>query len=85
MFAAVTVICLLPGSWVAYHVNWIRQRHTRLAGADVAVNPGDAPSRLRIFGETGFSEIGCVEEADIETFKRLFPEAQVTRFEGCAW
>jgi len=55
----------LPLGWVAYQLNWIRQRHAFLSRPDGWSwtgflgndGPPSAPWPLRIFGETGYAQI----------------------------
>ena len=97
LFAVVAVVAL-PLGWVAYSLNWIRERqavfaHNVVAAADPHKGPRSAPRCLWVFGERGWSFIA------IETFKqtplydrdplinrtrRLFPEAYVT-LKGSHW
>ena len=89
LFAVVTVVSM----WVAYHVNWIRQRHEAAAGDDVRVlyddstnpfrddktppNTTRAPWSLRLLGERGVLIIGVSSRRDVERIHQLFPEAKV--------
>ena len=57
LFVVVTVLCV----WLAYHVNWIRQRHDAMTKWNVSTEDpfGGPPNRqppgmLWIFGEPGY-------------------------------
>jgi hypothetical protein len=77
------VVVTVAGCWMGYSMNWIRQRH-ELLGADTIVTsqPGAAPMGIRLVGAEGFRSIGCLRERDVESFRSLFPEAEVRHFEG---
>jgi hypothetical protein len=77
----------IPMCWVAYQLNWIRQRHELLAkklpsryAAYMEIQPGfpipKAPWQLRLFGEEGRNLIGVIEP-NVPRAIKLFPEAYV--------
>jgi hypothetical protein len=70
----------VPLAWVAYSLNWIKQRHS--ASYYSQDEPNDpslprAPAGLWLFGERGHSSVLPYKATEIERFKRLFPEADV--------
>jgi hypothetical protein len=78
MFVVVTVVAI----FVAYHVNWIRQRHEFLK-TEVATFPSQsrpsAPGLLWMFGEKGVPNLTVLHPADFVTAESLFPEATLDR------
>lgn len=85
------VIALLsvPMGWVAYQLNWIRQRHEFLAenptfpsfddsmeGQSFARFDPPAPWQLRIFGEPGHDWVGAPKHLT-DRARKLFPEARI--------
>jgi hypothetical protein len=68
LFVVVTLLCVVPGGWVAYQLRWIKQRHVMLDRLDVstgfyytnvpvpAADP-PAPRLLWLFGEQGVRHI----------------------------
>jgi hypothetical protein len=89
LFVVVTVLATLL-SWIAYNLNWIRQRHALLARSrghtDGFASP---PGALWLFGEQGFGEVEFIFVVDhfedqpfssYEDFMRVqraFPEARI--------
>jgi hypothetical protein len=82
LFVLMTIVGFLAG-WVAYQLNWIRQREefqrtqvyeTVLLENDLQRN---TPWSLRLFGERNRSHslVFGVKEPQIEIGRRLFPEA----------
>jgi hypothetical protein len=72
-------LAAVPLGWVAYQLNWIRQRHAFLERAGVVQYPPVAVDRplpwsLRLFGESQQFLIG-VQHEDLELVQQLFPEA----------
>ena len=71
----------IPMSWVAYQLNWIRQRREYIRKTDTGVTaystpplgPFNPPWNLRIFGDQGYAEIGYTKEQE-ELARSLFPE-----------
>ena len=71
MFLAVTVLAI-PAAWVAYSLNWIRQRHewagwpTRRAEPVylLVATEGSAPGLLWLFGERGFRTLNIRFQGD---------------------
>ena len=88
LFVVVTVFAV-PLGWVAYQLNWIRQRREFIrAQAERGNAMGtmtafiDAPGMLWVFRENGYRFIGVLadEDATASDTKRataLFPEAQI--------
>ena len=82
MFVLVTVFAAI----LAYHVNWVRQRHEALLRASHLAGPIRAPGLLWLFGEQGYREIDVVFDPDDTTQEAatnesnraadLFPEAE---------
>ena len=88
MLLLVTVLAL----FIAYHVNWVRERRAAIASWEssrwfpstppVLAKP---PWLLSLFGEPGYGclwressrRLGADEEAELERVQRLFPEAKV--------
>ena len=90
MFVVVTVVAVLC-AWVAYSLNWIRERHHAIATGEVKVVRQNvrysfliltpvprAPAGLWMFGEHGNREL-LVDENMAEKAHRLFPEATIWR------
>jgi hypothetical protein len=79
------IIALLsvPMTWVAYQLNWIRERHKFLASIEYHVEPGyvydppkgDVPWTLKLFGEQPAVGLIRIEASQLEYAERLFPEA----------
>ena len=80
-------------AWVAYQLNWIRQRRAERAaehkdfldfgrGQISKEGQAAAPWQLAIFGEQGLTEIVLWRENDLRKaeLQSLFPEAHVTSF-----
>jgi hypothetical protein len=72
----------IPMGWVAYHLNWIRERHELLrkyaypqeiSGFDLP----QLPLGLRVLGETSHLELGFWPDRDVlKRAKQLFPEVK---------
>jgi hypothetical protein len=88
LFVLVTIVGVGAG-WVAYQLNWMRQRHTFLAqhpGCEPSSpmspfrsksgNPSNAPWSLRLLGETPRMFL-AVPDGDAAQARQLFPEAVV--------
>lgn len=77
MFVVVTLVAL----FVAYEVDWIRQRHAALLhhGHCLFTPRQRAPGWLGFFGEQGCETIFTSNEkaSEIQRLKRLFPESVV--------
>ncbi len=87
LLVVVTVVAA-PLGWVAYQLNWIRQRHAALgSGGEInddplgcAITQGTAPWSLRIFGEPGYEAIyapGHRSTQSVARLQSLFPEAGI--------
>ena len=84
-FVLVTLVCVGFGYWVHWSKDWIRQRHEfkqKLLGVsflDDGPQPA-APAGLWVFGEYGNGSLWFLElnDNDLETAKRLFPEAKIS-------
>jgi hypothetical protein len=81
LFVVVTVFAL-PLAWVAYSLNWIRQRHAAMALSSIRVSPMprlsiSAPWQLRPFGEGGVAYYSYRSNCPLNDsdLKALFPEA----------
>jgi hypothetical protein len=81
LFVLVALIGI-PMGWVAYQLNWIRQRHEFIRTHDLPFyykgpfTEVRAPWPLRLFGERG--EMGMtVPESQMTRANELFPEAQL--------
>src|SRR5689334_17777769 len=76
------LVLSVPLAWVAYSLNWIRERH-RLIGEEAVRflrergEPIDGPAGLWIFGEPGAFEFLVEAEQARQRYQRLFPEATV--------
>jgi hypothetical protein len=71
----VTVLCLTAG-WVAYQLNWIRQRHAFLnqyQGDIIVKADGTAPFPLRLLGESGIHTLRAL--IDKQCRNRLLEKA----------
>src|SRR5436190_21469206 len=85
LFVVVTVIGIGAG-WVAYQLNWIRQRHefakrydSKSVFYDIFIVDGKSakcPWCLRLFGEEAHPYL-TVKKERMEEANRLFPEATV--------
>jgi hypothetical protein len=82
LFVLIAMISI-PMAWVAYQLNWIRDRHSFFQkeqpdGAPIGqgFQPPNAPWSLRLFGECGVKELWAFKE-DKERATRLFPEAKI--------
>jgi hypothetical protein len=85
LFAMVAVAAVLVG-WVAYQLNWIRQRHEFVNRFDnntfydiaheLPYDPPQCPWSIRLFGEQPREYIGVPKEF-ADRAKKLFPEATV--------
>ena len=82
------VVVTMAGCWLAYHVNWIHQRHALQASGQVEVvgRTIPAPGLLGWLGEPGHEAVFLYlqgptstpdENREIESIRRLFPEADV--------
>jgi hypothetical protein len=86
LFVVVTVLAI-GLSWVAYQLNWIRERHKALGvdGSDpmawVEIPSRRAPWSLRIFGEFGSAVIVPFHSSDRARLRSLFPEATIVNFQ----
>src|SRR5579871_1330774 len=72
-------IITLPVGWVAYQLDWIRQRHAFLNRPPMPVYSAmyePAPWSLRLLGERGIHEVS-VTDATAEHARELFPEADL--------
>ena len=82
LFVLVALLSI-PLGWVAYQLNWIRQRHQFLEtkvrtrfGVDL-VEDKHLPWPLRLFGETSQSSLYLViNQKDMGDAETLFPEAR---------
>jgi hypothetical protein len=89
LFVVVTVACLI-GGWVAYQLNWIRQRHEFLLSGNFSVTIRNfdeeskpVPWSLRLFGESrpfgDFFQVPYPEgNPELQRIRRLFPEMGVS-------
>ena len=78
LFVLISLISI-PLSWVAYQLNWIRQRHSLLAEArenGIVVGSQRAPEPLTVFGEPGVSLLMLPKELQ-DRAQELFPEADI--------
>src|SRR5262245_40832368 len=72
----------IPMAWVAYQLNWIRQRHefreqkTHYVSR-IEPDNTEAPWSLQIFGEGGEESIWIENESDRAQAAKLFPESQI--------
>lgn len=91
LLVAVTIAAALAG-WIAYHLDWIRQREAVMARDDLAIPSVNyvippstlPPLPLGWFGatDTGIREFYLPEatsDEELERVRRLFPEMQVER------
>jgi hypothetical protein len=77
MFVVVTLFGVAAG-WVAYQLNWIRQRHEFVSArhsGQFAIGFVKAPWSLRLFGEKEAEFVVSVPKEDIGLARELFPEA----------
>ncbi len=91
LLVTVTIAAGAAG-WIAYHLNWIRQREAVLARDDLAIPivsfvTTSPPWPLGWFGTTltGIPEFYLPEatsDEELERVRRLFPEKYVTRLGG---
>jgi hypothetical protein len=80
----VVALASVPMAWVAYQLNWIRQRHEFYSHYQIShmfhdgmrLEPLKSPWSLRLFGESPRGDIDVLKEFMPEA-KRLFPEASV--------
>jgi hypothetical protein len=87
LFVLIALISL-PLCWVAYQLNWIRERHAFLgrpnwSAMQPTVPPHAAPKppwSLALFGEAP-QDVLAVHESDAENARRLFPESIVVSTE----
>ncbi len=78
IFILVTLAAAVLG-WVAYQLNWIRDRHHFLAQHALRTTTANihfAPSSLWLFGEQGVCWITVTDPSSLDYGRRLFPEAQ---------
>ena len=86
LFVVVTALCA-AGSWAAYQLNWIRERHAALGSDEgddspigCAMTRGVAPLSLRMLGEPGYAAIyapGLPSNPSVARLRSLFPEAGI--------
>lgn len=81
MFVAVAVLAV-PMAWVAYQLEWIRQRrHSLTISGVVYAGEQDAPGTLWLFGERGYGAVIVGNSSSltdhIDEVRRLFPEAEI--------
>ena len=75
----------IPMAWVAYQLNWIRQRHEFLANPNVAgFNRGswvvaDTPWQLKLFGEYDATACLSVPLELADEARRLFPGVSIVQ------
>jgi hypothetical protein len=77
-FFVLIAVAAIPMVWVAFQLNWIRQRHAFMNGPPKLVNSAlhqDAPWPLGWFGERGILEISLKDPATAQLAHKLFPEA----------
>lgn len=73
-------VATIPIAWVAYQLNWIRQRHAFMNGPPKLVNSAlykEAPWPLSWFGERGILEVTLNDPTTAQRAHELFPEAQL--------
>lgn len=74
-------IASLPMAWVAYYLNWIRQRHQLLRECrqvlPTCAIEMDAPWPLALFYEQPCTAVLIVTADQLDKAKRSFPEADV--------
>jgi hypothetical protein len=81
LFVVVTTVGVASG-WVAYQLNWIRQRHAFFNAyevpiyTDILTLPKPLPWSLRMFGEPAHGFV-MVEPEYMQDAARLFPEARI--------
>lgn len=80
-----TVVTLFA-CWLAYQINWIRQRHEFVTRRppyyparteDPNFNPVRAPFPLFLFGEPGYWLVAPMNEREQAVGRKIFPEAIV--------
>jgi hypothetical protein len=79
LFVLIALISI-PMGWMAYQLNWIRQRHAFLNKPPMpaySTLPKSAPWPLELFGELGISQITVAASA-MDDAHSLFPEADVS-------
>src|SRR5437016_1528183 len=77
LFVLIALISI-PLGWVAYQLNWRRQRDNflnRTHAGRLHMGLIAAPWSLRLFGEIPADYLLNVSDADIEEARSLFPEA----------
>ena len=88
VFVLIALISL-PMGWVAYQLNWIRQRHEFLSKQVHRVQTGikikmpPPPWSLRLFGEQSGGDMDTfwyISPSQLENGRRLFPELSVNKF-----
>ena len=83
LFVLVTLAGIVC-AWVAYQLNWIRQRHqfnethSRILYDEPTT--AAAPWQLRLFGEKSRAKMG-VWPGDVDLARRLFPETNIVEFD----
>ena len=83
LFVLVTIAGVCAG-WVAYQLNWIRERHKFVNEYGAVEPPGLSPEpitglpwSLKLFGEAPEYEV-LAPETEVQRAHELFPEATVT-------
>jgi hypothetical protein len=85
LFVLVTVVGVVAG-WVAYQLNWIRQRHIFFSKYVIAWTSTSIPSdrplqpwQLRLFGEKDKGIVNLtVDNSRVAQARALFPELFIT-------
>lgn len=84
-----TLLIVVPllGCWLAYHLNWIRERHHALESGELSEATWDgmpsqsAPLTIRFFGERGYVELFYSHRhgspSKVVHWEKLFPEATI--------
>ena len=81
LFVLVAIVSV-PLGWMAYQLNWIRQRHEFLDGRevqsfmDIMTLPAPLPWSLRFFGEPAHGFVVVAPEY-VQEAARLFPAARI--------
>jgi hypothetical protein len=78
LFVLVTIVGVCAG-WVAYQLNWIRQRHEFLGrppNGIYANNNSELPWSLKLFGEKAMMGV-YTPDATKQEAEKLFPEATI--------
>lgn len=80
-FALLTLACL-AASWIAYQLNWIRQRQeARAMVKAISITDARGPGLLWFFGERGHEIISLDSEKlsanEVDRIHQLFPEADL--------